>query len=206
MKLSWNAPIVRDMNIGRSVSTGLRKYIDKELRGERLLWAGQPDPKIALKSLIGIWIFAIPWTAFALFWETMAVGGWVTGTTKGMQGWSGLVMVLFGIPFVAIGLGMMAGPFWAARTARNSIYVLTDQRLVYVTEKRGGFTTKTTWPADIHSLSKSVNNDGKGSLKISYGSKRDSEGDLVEKSETVAGVGNVDELERLLREMKRLPG
>lgn len=193
------------MNIGRSVSTELRRYIDKELRGERLLWAGQPDPKIALKSLIGIWLFAIPWTAFALFWEAMAVGGWLFGTMKGMSGWSGVIMVLFGLPFVAIGLGMMAGPFWAARTARRSMYVLTDQRLVYVTEKRRGFTIKSTWPADIHSLSKSVDREGTGSLTISYGSKRDSDGDLVEKNETVAGVGNVDELERLLREMKHRP-
>lgn len=191
------------MNIGRTISKTLRIHIDRELRGERLLWAGQPDPKIALKSIIGIWIFAIPWTAFALFWETMAIGGWITGHTKGMQGWSGLIMVLFGIPFVAIGLGMMAGPFWAARTARNSIYVLTDRRLVYVTEKRGGFTIKSTWPGDIHSLEKTALANGTGSLKISYGSKRDSEGDLVEKSETVAGVGNVDELERHLREMKQ---
>lgn len=206
MKLSSKAPILRGMNIGRTISTDLRKYIDKELRGERLLWAGQPDPKIAWKSLIGIWLFAIPWTAFALFWETMAIGGWISGTTKGMHGWAGLVMVLFGVPFVAIGLGMMAGPFWAARTARNSIYVLTDQRLVYLTERRGGVNIKSTWPKDIHSLSKSVNNDGKGSLKISYGSKRDSEGDLVEKSETVAGVGNIDELERLLREIKHGSG
>lgn len=191
------------MNIGRTISKTLRSHIDKELRGERLLWAGQPDPKIALKSVIGIWIFAVPWTAFALFWETMAIGGWITGHTKGMQGWSGLMMVLFGVPFVAIGVGMMGSPFWAARKARNSIYVLTEQRLVYLTEKKSGVTVKSTWPADIHSLEKTVLADGKGSLKISYGSKRDSEGDLVEKSETVAGVGNVDELERQLREMKQ---
>lgn len=191
------------MNIGSTVSTELRKFIDKELRGERLLWAGQPDPKTALKSLIGTWVFAIPWTAFALFWETMAIGGWISGTTKGVQGWSGLMMVLFGIPFVAIGLGMMAGPFWAARTARNSVFILTERRLVYLTGKRNGFAIKSTWPADIHSLSKSVDREGKGSLTISYGSKRDSDGDLVEKSETVAGVGNVDELERLLIELKQ---
>lgn len=191
------------MNIGRTISKTLRTHIDRELRGERLLWAGQPDPKIALKSIIGIWIFAIPWTAFALFWETMAIGGWITGHTKGMQGWSGLIMVLFGIPFVAIGVGMMAGPFWAARKARNSIYVLTEQRLVYLTEKKNGVTIKSTWPGDIHSLEKTALANGVGSLKISYGSKRDSEGDLVEKSETVAGVGNVDELERHLREMKQ---
>lgn len=191
------------MNIGRTISSALRRHIDKELRGERLLWAGQPDPKIALKSMIGIWILAIPWTAFALFWEAMAIGGWITGHTKGMQGWSGLMMVLFGVPFVAIGLGMMAGPFWSARIARKSIYVLTDQRLVYLSEKRNGVAIKSTWPKDIHSLEKTVDRSGKGSLKISYGSTRDSEGDLVEKSETVAGVGNVDELEKLLRDWKR---
>lgn len=191
------------MNIGRTISTTLRKHIDRELRGERLLWAGQPDPKLALTSLLGMWLFAIPWTAFSLFWEVLAIGGWMSGTTKGGGGWGGLMMVLFGVPFVAIGLGMMGAPFWAARKARNSIHVLTEERLVHLTENKRGITVKSTWPRDIHSLEKTTHLNGTGSLKISYGSRRDSEGDLVEKSETVAGVGNIDELERHLREMKR---
>lgn len=191
------------MTIGRSVSREFRAHIDRELRGERLLWAGQPNPRMALKGFIGIWLFAIPWTAFSLFWETMAVGGWLFGTAKGLNGWSGLIMVLFGLPFVGIGIVMLLGPVWAARAARRSIYVLTEQRLVLLTENRSGVTVKSTFPRDIKSIEKSIHGDGTGSLKISFGSTRDSDGNIVEKSETVAGVGNVDELERHLREMKR---
>jgi hypothetical protein len=184
-----------------SVSKTVRQKIDQELGGERKLWAGQPDPRrIFLASLV-IWLFGIPWTAFTLFWEAMALGA-LFGYGKSAPGWGGTIMALWGLPFVAIGLGMMAAPFWLARTAKRTVYVLTDRRLVRFIEARKAITIQTTWPRDVHAIERTERADGSGDLKLSYGSKRDSDGDLVEKSETVTGVGAVRELERLLLQVK----
>jgi hypothetical protein len=35
---------------------------------------------------------------------------------------------LFGVPFVLIGLGMLAAPYWMRRKAQNTVYALTDKR------------------------------------------------------------------------------
>lgn len=40
--------------------------------GEKLLWCNRPDAGRAARSTMGIFLFAIPWTAFAIFWVTMA--------------------------------------------------------------------------------------------------------------------------------------
>src|SRR5262249_39881197 len=115
----------------------LQAAVDRETSGEQVRWQGRPG---ALRTFAGaslIWLFAVPWTAFVLFWESTAVGSWLFGksTAGAGQGW-GLVLVLFGLPFVLIGLGMMALPFGALRSAHRTVHVLTNRRLLTITEGR----------------------------------------------------------------------
>ncbi|MBC8140345.1 MAG: hypothetical protein H7Y38_02760, partial [Armatimonadetes bacterium] len=37
--------------------------------GEQLLWTGRPAPWRTVRGEWAAFVFAIPWTAFALFWE-----------------------------------------------------------------------------------------------------------------------------------------
>jgi len=48
-------------------SPELESILRRELLpAERLLWSGRPDPA-RLRAAFAIWLFAVPWTAFALF-------------------------------------------------------------------------------------------------------------------------------------------
>ena len=61
----------------RSMVSGdpLDLALKRELRsGERVIWKGHQLARISAKAF-GIYLFAIPWTAFALFWTMMASWG-----------------------------------------------------------------------------------------------------------------------------------
>jgi hypothetical protein len=106
----------------------LATLVDDELAsGERIVWVGQPIPSRYAFPSLGIVLFAIPWTAFAIFWMAAASGFKLPDLARG----SGLFS-LFGVPFVLIGLGMLSTPFWMLRKARRTAYVITDQRALVV--------------------------------------------------------------------------
>ena len=96
----------------------LRTYL---LPDERILWEGQPDVRSFM--LRGWWFivpFSILWGGFAIFWE---VSAWRGGAPP--------FFLLFGIPFVLIGLYMIFGRFYvAAREAENTSYAVTDGRVL----------------------------------------------------------------------------
>ena len=42
--------------------------------GEDLLWIGQPRPGRMMLRTLPVVLFAVPWTAFSVFWIGMALG------------------------------------------------------------------------------------------------------------------------------------
>ncbi len=82
----------------------IRQALDTAVGGERILWAAQPGRDRQLTGF-GICLFAVPWTVFALCWESMAIMPWFA--SKGMleaMMWSfGVVFPLFGLPFILVG-------------------------------------------------------------------------------------------------------
>ncbi len=88
---------------------------------ERLLWTGFPQQGLRFHAADLFLIpFSLMWGGFALFWEF--------GVAK-----SGapLFFMLWGIPFVAVGLYMIFGRFFAdAGIRRNTIYGLTTSRVL----------------------------------------------------------------------------
>lgn len=172
------------------------------LASERLLWSGRPDPH-KLKAVFAIWLFAIPWTVFALFWEAMAFMPWLasTRTPEPIQWTFGIVFPLFGLPFIAIGFGMMWMPVRALQKARRTIYALTDRRILRVTagakREAASVMIDQIGPIDVK-----ADSDGYGTLRIQTGSHVDSDGDRVAERFEVAGVPDVSRLEGLLLGMR----
>lgn len=167
--------------------------------GEHVLWQGQPASKRML-AVFALWGFAIPWTAFALFWEGMALMPWFAPAVPSWMQWSfGIAMPLFGLPFIAIGFWMLWQPIRLMRKAGDTLYVLTDRRLIRLVA--GPTTEQTSVFVDrIGPIEKSEGRDGWGSIRVQTHSRLDSEGDRVTEKFEVNAVPDVARLHRLIVE------
>ncbi len=89
--------------------------------GEQLLWAGRPDPAVHLTPAdVFVIPFSLLWGGFALFWTYSAAAGGAP-----------LPFVLFGVPFVALGLYMLVGRFvYKAQRKRATAYGVTTERVL----------------------------------------------------------------------------
>lgn len=89
------------------------------LPNEVLLWHGAPGPgRINTYGRIPV-LFSIIWLGFSLLWE-------ITAIMSGI-----LIMVLFGLPFLLIGLSVaFGGPIKNARLKGKIFYAVTNQRLL----------------------------------------------------------------------------
>lgn len=191
------------MSSASDLPDDLRQAMIREFVGEPIRWSGQPSARSAFWRSAGIWLFAIPWTAFALFWETLSLGGFFgLGGPKGQQwSWFGAFFVLFGLPFVVVGLGMMAAPLWLARRARRSVWVITPRRIACLTLGRRGVIVRSISPRDLFAIERTEKPDGSGTLKLIFGEGRDSDGDKVERSETLQGIPDVRRVEDAVRRL-----
>jgi hypothetical protein len=104
----------------------LRKKIDNELQlGEGIRWVEQPVPRFFTVSSIGIFLFGIYWTSFALVW--------MHGASRFDPGFAS-----FGLFFVLIGFGMLSSPIWEWQKVRKTVYLVTDKRAISI---QGGWST-----------------------------------------------------------------
>jgi hypothetical protein len=124
--------------------------------GERLLWAGRPRQGIFFQPQDVFMVpFSIAWGGFAIFWTYTA---WRSGAP--------IFFVLWGTPFVAIGLYMMVGRFFSDAKARaKTFYAVTDQRILFV---RGDSSSRQMVTSidlkTVGDISFGQNPDGRGSI------------------------------------------
>lgn len=125
----------------------LKRRLDQD---ERLLWQGRPIPSRFFRKGFALYFFAIPWMAFALFWESMALGmTWSGGDQPhDVPFAASIVFPLFGLPFIAVGLWLLAQPFVLRRRAAHTLYAVTTKRaLIFVEDK-----TEAWYSYDLASL------------------------------------------------------
>jgi hypothetical protein len=165
------------MNSSAELTLEVDEALRAELRaGEELWYAGMPAPKYAGRKMIPIAVFGLFFGGFAAFWITMAAAiawfgsGAVDSSSDPSQEASNggaaaagfaILFPLFGLPFLAIGIGMISSPWRAARAARNTGCFVTNERALRI--KVGRSIKVESWgPADLGEISKVLYRDGRG--------------------------------------------
>ena len=146
--------------------------LGRELRsGERVVWQGMKLARSEPKGF-ALYVLAIPWTAFALFWTAIAAAG-VSEMDGGLLAWG---FPLFGTPFILVGLAMLSVPFVPLFQRGRILFAVTDQRVLRLSLGRN-LSVKSV-PADrIGQIERDESRDGTGSLKLAVRIGRDSDGD-----------------------------
>ncbi len=176
----------------------MQRRLQAELKsGESLVWVGQPDPNLYMRSGYKLWFFFIPWTAFSLFWMAGA-SGFQLPTFE--SGWS--YFPLFGLPFLLIGIGGLSSPFWLKRKAHSIVYAVTNQRAITI-EGEKSVTVKSYFPADIENLERTEHQDGSGDLILKTEHYRDSDGDRRKNQHGFFAIANVRRVERVIETLVR---
>ncbi len=152
------------MNRSRQVPRELQSKVRRKLESsERILWMAQPIPRFFTQKSISAVVFAIPWTAFAVFWICGAAGFKFPDFSKGDFS----LLPLFGLPFLLVGIAMLLSPVWAYRKALNTVYVITDRRAVAV--EAGWITAVRSYPPDkMRTMHLQERRDGTGDLVFFY--------------------------------------
>lgn len=103
------------------VQPAVSDFHDRLLPGERIVWTGRPAQGVMLSGRDGFMIpLSLMWGGFAVFWEYSVSQTNAPGLFK-----------LWGIPFVLIGLYLIAGRFILDSWIRRGIrYAVTDRRIL----------------------------------------------------------------------------
>lgn len=119
---------------------------------EQILWTGSPQGnRWFTKEDIFLVPFSLLWCGFALFWEASVI---LTGI------WP---FALFGIPFVVIGLYMVAGRILIRHANWKKLqYAITDRRVLW----KCGSRCVATNINQIPSISLTVQKDGSGTISL----------------------------------------
>lgn len=155
----------------------LRQELDAS---ESVQWIGRPIPRKVLIRSLGIYLFAVPWTAFSLFWESIALSMLFGGMTpeSGPVPWGmRIVFPLFGLPFVLIGVWLMSTPFYVAHKAKHTLYVVTSKRALIVSGGRKRNVESFPLTTLGQQIERKDSGDGSGSLYFHFRTGYDSDGD-----------------------------
>jgi hypothetical protein len=172
----------------RTLPSYIKEFATDEFRGETIRWVGQPDPRRTVTASMLLWGFAVPWTAFAVYWM------WGASQSKDP------IFPLFGLPFVLVGPGMLLSPLWNFWKAQRTVYALTPKRLAIV-DYFPRLKLRSIFPGQIVTMERIQRRDGSGDLTMVLGVFKDSEGSRSEKQETLYGIPDVREVENLIREL-----
>ncbi|MEN8154347.1 MAG: hypothetical protein ABFR75_10020 [Acidobacteriota bacterium] len=177
------------------ISERFKEKVNREFEpGESIIWIDKPRPKYFTASSLSTFLFAIPWTLFALFW-TFGAAEFKIPDFKEFD-----FFPLFGLPFIIIGLVLLATPLTAFRRDKKTLYVITNKRAIIFI---GGLSTTihSFMPENLKKIYREEKNDGSGDVFFQIYSKNiSSEAKRIDNTGFLR-VGNAREVENMLKSL-----
>ena len=162
---------------------------------EKLLWSGRPSPSDAASRGCVTSIFGLFFTGFALFWMSGAF--WITRQGPRDFGPPGSSLFpLFGLIFVFVGLAMVFAPLFNSNKASQTIYAVTDRRLLILE----GSGAQTFLPSELERLERRGGENGRGDVIFARELRRGAKGRAYTHEIGFFGIENPREVERLIRQ------
>jgi hypothetical protein len=162
-----------------------RRKVEPDLEpGERVLWTGRPDAQRVARRALPILLLGVTWALIALF-------SW--------QPWSHPLRLVPAV-FVWLGARICCTPFTLYRTALQTSYVITDRRVLILTEgKRRKL--ELYGAVDLCETDRQEQADGSGDLLFARRQEKDSDGVPRTVDVKFVGIPQVRAVEHLLRQL-----
>ena len=159
----------------QTISPKTQKSIKAELnRSEKIVWSSTANPIKLAKAMIPGVIFGIAWIVFIIYLMDEQDGFRLPDF--GSSSWS-LSLPLIGLPFFLIGFLMICSPFWAARKARSTAYIVTNERaIIFEPTLSGGISIRSFLPHQLSGIRRIQLSDGSGDLILGTEITTDDEG------------------------------
>jgi hypothetical protein len=184
----------------------LQERVSRELQpNERVVWVGQPRPDLMARPAWFMVPCGIFFLVFSIFWIGMTLT--MFGAIQGGPGPGGVMWMIFpcfSVPFILVGLLMLASPIWLRARARKMVYALTNHRaIIWEPAFFGSVTTRSYTASGLGHMTKRQRADGAGDLIfeefVTYGT--DSQGHRTATT-TLRGflaIDRVHDVEELIR-------
>lgn len=181
-----------------SIPPKLQSIVTGELEpGERVVWSSSPKPKLFSGGTLVTFLFAIPWTGFAIFWVAGAAGFKIPRSLS-----FALLFPLFGVPFILIGIVMLLSPLFAYQNALRTAYIITDRRVIIIDGGRSR-TIRSFYPDNLSDVFRREHSDGTGDVIINRNAWRDSDGDRKTQELGFFRIHNAKNAETMLKQLSR---
>src|SRR6266849_6841075 len=169
--------------------------------GESIYWTGTADPRRAAIAALPATLFGIPFAGFALFWISQAYHATnaMSKSTNNSFAHGFQVFPILGLPFLFVGLGIILAPLWAFLKGGNTVYAVTNQRVMIITGG-GNRSVKSYTPADIVSVEHRERPDGSGDIAITTNAVvRSSNNFTSQVKVALCGIPNVKEVVQVMQ-------
>jgi hypothetical protein len=129
----------------------LQQRVRDELEpDERLIWVGQPIPKLLRWSeeIVGSFLFGMGWTSMVVIFTCIACWSW---WMKGVPfDFEQVLILLFLLLFLGIGFAFLSYSFWKYKRSFHAIYALTNRRAIFWKPAfPNGWNVQSTRPGDL---------------------------------------------------------
>jgi hypothetical protein len=167
------------------------------LPGEQLRWVGSPSPAALMRSRQGFFWGGLLFLAFSILWEMIVWFGQNASPRP--------LLLLWGIPFILVGVGLVLyapASFWLAR---RMAYAVTDRRVLILE----GFPRRRTgsfWPVDLNPLEVTERADGHGDIIFRQRVIRSEEGSSETLRDGFFGIAAVRDVAGLIDDLRDTRG